>query len=123
MKFMIPISLLLASKYSYSDTKLPYDQFFDNTEIANDVLFLYDNSISFPYVEIFDRYDDDKDILRWQVEKYKTGVKPGELDDFFVKNIRARLTNIAGQLVKSFFSNNTFLSNELYHQQRFERIF
>ena len=97
---MIPISLLLASKYSYSNTKLPYDQYFDNTKIADDVLFLYDNSITFPNLMDNDRFHDGEDILRLQVENYKTGVQPGDIDDSFVKSIPVRLINIAGQLVE-----------------------
>ena len=100
MKLMIPISLLLASKYFNSNTKLPYDQFSDETEIPDNVLFLYDNNITFPNLKEYDRFDDDKDISRWQVENYKTGVQSGEMDDSFVKNISVRLNNIAGQLVE-----------------------
>ena len=103
MKFMIPISLLLASKYSYSNTKLPYDHFFDKTKIADDVLYLYDNSITIPNLTDNDRFHDGKDILRLQVENYKTGVQPGKIDDSFVKSIPVRLNNIAGQSVEYFF--------------------
>ena len=99
---MIPISLLAASNYTYSQTKLPYDQYIDKTKISNKILFLYDNSIALPNLTENERHSDGSDILRWQVDKYKNGSKPGEVsEDIYVKNVPLRLNNIAGHLVES----------------------
>ena len=105
IKFMIPLSLLAASKFYYSDTKLPYDQYMNKMEIPDNVLFLYDNTISIVFPEVENqRYMDDADILRSQVERYKNGLKPDEIDeDFFFDedflNVK-RVKTIAGHLIE-----------------------
>ena len=102
---MIPLSLLAASKFYYSDTKLPYDQYMNKMEIPDNVLFLYDNTISIVFPEVENqRYMDDADILRSQVERYKNGLKPDEIDeDFFFDedflNVK-RVKTIAGHLIE-----------------------
>jgi hypothetical protein len=118
MKFMIPMSLLAASKFSYSDTKLPYDLYLNKTEIPDNVLFLYDNSITFSNLADNQRYKLDSDISRWQVEKYKNGAKPGEIvEDLYIKNVPLRLNNIKGHLVESslfyYYPRNNILAQRL----------
>jgi hypothetical protein len=98
---MIPISLLVASKYSYSDIKLPYHQYIDVTEIPDEVLFLYDNSINISNSNDYGRYNDQADILRWQVETYKSGAKPEEFDEqLFAENVPRKLITIKEYLVE-----------------------
>jgi hypothetical protein len=79
-----------------------FDQFMDETEISDEVLFLYDNSVTFTNVKDNQRYNNDSEILRWQVEKYKNGTIPGKIaEDFFAKNLPLKLNSIAGHLVES----------------------
>ena len=98
---MIPLSLLAASKFSFSDKKYLFDQYMNKTEIPDNVLFLYDNNISIIFNATENqRYTADSDILRWQVENYKNGLKPDEIDEnFFAENV-PRLKTIAGHLVE-----------------------
>jgi hypothetical protein len=106
---MIPISLLAASKYSYSTTKLPYDQYMNKTAIPNELLFLYDNSLTLSNSTYNQRLSFDSDVLRWQVENYKNGLKPyKKAKDLLNKNRLPRLATVTGYLVEiSLFSIDT----------------
>ena len=81
------IFTMFTLEFSYPVRNLINDQFMDKTEISNEVLFLYDNSINFTNVKDNERYDGDSEILRWQVEKYKNGAKPGKVvEDWLQKS-------------------------------------
>ena len=110
LKFMIPLSILAASKFSYSDTKLPYDHYMNKTAISKKLLVLYDNSLILSNSTYNQRINFDSDVLRWQVENYKNGSKPNKNPkDLFNQDQPPRFTTVKGHLVEvTLFSIETF---------------